>query len=360
MITGGNRPAHRLAGVRELDAHYSSRRAPYDAAGSRIAFARANGTASDLPDAVQAAYDAANEQIQFNSSTPNLTYDANGNLETQTDASGTTTYTWDARNRLVAISSPSVTASFEYDALGRRISKTVNGVKTRYLYDGQDIVQEIGGGAVGASYVRSLNIDEAFVRQTVTGNEFYHADALGSTLDLTNQAGAVQTSYLYEAFGKTTVTGTSSNPFQYTGRENDETRLYYYRARYYSPRMKRFTSEDPLVRALDLIASVQPLTRVPHPYSYVDNSPLNFTDPLGLDKMSEWVKKCEAEFQFCKEAALGAVAGCGAACALGCLTFPQAYSICFKACNLVCTAIGVIIRVTCAANRNTCMAACRS
>jgi len=34
MITESVRPAHRLAGVRRPDAHYSSRRAPYDAAGN--------------------------------------------------------------------------------------------------------------------------------------------------------------------------------------------------------------------------------------------------------------------------------------------------------------------------------------
>jgi uncharacterized protein RhaS with RHS repeats len=37
------------------------------------------------------------------------------------------------------------------------------------------------------------------------------------------------------------------NPFQYTGRDNDsETGLYYYRARYFDPRVGRFISEDPL------------------------------------------------------------------------------------------------------------------
>src|SRR5207247_7932556 len=39
--------------------------------------------------------------------------------------------------------------------------------------------------------------------------------------------------------------GTSSNPFQYTGRENDATGLFHYRARYYNPAMQRFISEDP-------------------------------------------------------------------------------------------------------------------
>jgi RHS repeat-associated protein len=243
----------------------------YDAAGSRISLTRANGTASLLPAAVQAAYDAANEQIRFNSTTPNLTYDANGNLISFTDASGTTTYTWDARNRLVGISGPALSASFQYDVLGRRISKTINGVTTQFLYDGNDIVAEIGGGAVGASYVRSLNIDEPFVRQANT-TEFYHTDALGSTLALTNTVGTAAVSYSYEAFGKTSITGTSSNPFQYTGRENDGTGLYYYRVRYYQTGLHRFVGED-VIRI-----------RLGHPnlYPYVSNNPLRFSDPFGL------------------------------------------------------------------------------
>ena len=38
----------------------------------------------------------------------------------------------------------------------------------------------------------------------------------------------------------------SDNPFQYTGRENDSTGFYYYRARYYAPELQRFVSEDPI------------------------------------------------------------------------------------------------------------------
>ena len=165
----------------------------YDAAGNRISFSR-TGPQADLPQAVTAAYDAANEQIQFNSGTPNLTYDANGNLTSQTDASGTTTYTWDARNRLTGISGPGVSASFIYDALGRRISKTINGDTAQYQYDGNDIVAEIGNGVVSATYLRSLNIDEPLIRQGST-NEYYHTDALGSVLALTDQAGTVQTTF---------------------------------------------------------------------------------------------------------------------------------------------------------------------
>ena len=265
----------------------------YDAAGNRISVTRGNGTATLLPNAVQAAYDAGNEQVQFNASTPNLTYDANGNLTSRTDVSGTTTYTWDARNRLIAISGPGVSAEFGYDGFGRRINKTINGVRTDYLYDGNDIIAEISGGAIGASYLRAFRVDEPFVRQS-DFLEYYHADALGSTLNLTDSSGTVATTYSYEAYGKTTITGTSTNPFQYTARENDGTGLYYYRARYYNPLLERFISED----HLSLPFFIQAKQKIGHGgrflslvltelslgnrYLYSENNPLNFIDPLGL------------------------------------------------------------------------------
>ena len=81
-----------------------------------------------------------------------------------------------------------------------------------------------------------LGIDEYFIRTAANGSQILLFDALGSTLGLLDTNGVLQTEYTYEPFGATTATGTASpNPFQYTGRENDATGLYNYRARYYSP-----------------------------------------------------------------------------------------------------------------------------
>ncbi len=53
--------------------------------------------------------------------------------------------------------------------------------------------------------------------------------------------------YAYSPYGETSTLGPDEgNPIQYTGRENDGTGLYYYRARYYDPVLKRFVSEDPI------------------------------------------------------------------------------------------------------------------
>jgi len=249
----------------------------YDAAGNRFSVNRANGIASLLPNAVaSAAYDTANEQTQF--AGENLTYDANGNLTSD----GVNTYQWDVRNRLIGVIG-GTTASFIYDGLGRRTSKAINGVASQFLYDRNDIVAEIGGGMVGASYLRSLRIDEPFVRQS-DDNQFYHRDALGSTLALSDLSASMLVTYSYEPFGRVSANGVSANPFVFTGRELDSGDHYYYRARYYNSQTQRFMSPDPLLcGATNLpIHSIKKKPQTLNAFAYVNNSPGNFSDPLGL------------------------------------------------------------------------------
>lgn len=70
-----------------------------------------------------------------------------------------------------------------YDALGRGITKTINGETTGFQYDGNDIVAEAGGSSIDVTYLRSLNIDEPFIRKGIS-DEYYHSNALGSNLTL--------------------------------------------------------------------------------------------------------------------------------------------------------------------------------
>ncbi len=216
-----------------------------------------------LPQSVASAtYDAANQMLTFGSQT--LTYDANGNLASD----GSKTYTWTARNQLVSMTG----AGFGYDGLGRRLHQTVGGPTTDFLYDGVNPVQELSGGTPTANLLTGLGIDEFFTRTDSAGTRSFLSDALGSTVALTDSAGAVQTEYTYEPFGKTTASGpASTNPFQFTGRENDETGLYYYRARYHAPGLHRFLSADPTGFAAG----------DPNLYAYVGNNPMRFADPYG-------------------------------------------------------------------------------
>jgi len=268
-------PASRLAGLTHAKGATVLEQLNYgsDQADNKTQVTQAEQTATALPLAVTAAYDAANQQAQFAVGT--LAYDSNGNLTND----GTNTYVWDARNRLIGITG-GTSATLSYDALDRRIGKTINGATTTYLYDGADALTE--AGATNATYLSTLNIDEPLVRQTPSGNEYYQTDDLGSTVALSDDSGSVTTRYAYGPFGSTTVTGTSTNSFQFTGRENDGTGLYYYRARYYSPTRSRFLSEDPLgFDAGD-----------PNLYAYVFNSPTNLVDPSG--EIPPVVKNCVA------------------------------------------------------------------
>ncbi|OGW55567.1 MAG: hypothetical protein A2Y81_05590 [Nitrospirae bacterium RBG_13_43_8] len=124
---------------------------------------------------------------------------------------------------------------------------------------------------------------------------FYQQDALGSVIALTDETGAVKTTYSYDPFGNVTITGEASdNPFQYTGRENDGTGLYYYRARYYSPELQRFISEDPLLNPINpkILPSLTISDMTIHKYCYVANSPLIFADPMGLAVVPWPIPKC--------------------------------------------------------------------
>ena len=114
----------------------------------------------------------------------------------------------------------------------------------------------------------------AAARRYAAGARNFLTDTLGSTIALADSAGTLQTQYGHDPFGNATVTGSSSaNPYQFTGRENDGTGLYFYRARYYSPTYQRFIGQDPIgFRGGDA-----------NLYAYVSNSPTNFRDPKGRD-----------------------------------------------------------------------------
>lgn len=213
-----------------------------------------------------ADYDAANRLTSWNGGA--LTYDNAGNLTQD----GTQTYTWNARSQLTGTSAGNTT--FTYDAFGRRSSSTISGTTRGYVYDGWNAVQEKDGtGAVFANSLFGLGLDDVFWRKPVasSGSSFL-ADALGSTIALTNGSGAATTFYTYEPYGKPTA-GDLANPFTFTGREWDSTvGLQLNRARYYSPAHGRFASEDPIGEAGGL-----------NLYQYAASGPSMMTDPLGLE-----------------------------------------------------------------------------
>ena len=234
----------------------------YDAVGNRLSTAVDSGW----------NYNSSNELT----ARPGLsyTYDNNGNMLTRSDG---TQFTWDVENRLTQVTQPGGgTVTFEYDPFGRRIQKSSAAGTTNYVYDGANVAVELdASGSVLAEYTQGPSIDEPLAMQRNGLTAFYQADGLGSITSLTDTFGAATDSYAYSSFGSTIISGGTTNPYRYTGREWDaETGLYYYRARYYDPAIGRFISEDQLGfgGGNDF-------------YSYAGNAPNDIIDPSGLCKV---------------------------------------------------------------------------
>jgi len=224
-----------------------------------------------------------------------LTYDANGNLAT----GGGWTYTHNGNNRLVGVSGPA-TASIGRDGRNRDVKRTINGVTTYLIYDGWNLVAEYNGaGVLTTQYIHGPQVDEILAKATPTSTTFPLPDALGSTIAVTDQSGALMERVYYsDAFGTptfkngsgATLAGTTTGTrFLFTGREwLSQFGLYDYRNRTYSAAFGRFIEKDPIgFRAGDL-----------NLYRYVSNNPVNLWDPYGLmnegdpGSMSWCAEKC--------------------------------------------------------------------
>jgi RHS repeat-associated protein len=166
------------------------------------------------------------------------------------------------------------TSAYTHDGDGKRASSTVGGTTTRYIYDvagGLPVLLDDGT----RKYVYGLGLAYAVTGSSI---EVYHTDGLGSVRALTDAAGAVTATSRTDEFGiPTAATGSSGQPFGYTGEQRDgETGLVYLRARMYDPATGRFMQRDPFAGRIG-----SPLSR--NRYSYVLNNPVNLVDPSGLD-----------------------------------------------------------------------------
>jgi RHS repeat-associated protein len=212
------------------------------------------------------------------------TYDARGNLVKINDpVAGVTTYGYDAANRMISAAVPVApgSATYSYDADGRLVSRTAGGAVRNYVWNdvteyGDILFETDGSGAVVSTYTMGGN---DLIQQIGNGNTnpaYYLKDGLGSVVGLTDPNGVETDRYRYEAYGQRTLfQGTTVNPYGYRSQRVDEvTGLVYLRARYYGPRIGRFTIRDKSEFRLD-----DPIDL--NRYAYAGGDPINNFDPTG-------------------------------------------------------------------------------
>jgi RHS repeat-associated protein len=212
-------------------------------------------------------------------------WDDNGNLISK---AAEATYFWDFENRLIKVQKVDGTVvEHLYDPDGNRVqTKTTSGgatTITNYLVDTSAALSHIVAETdqdnnVVAYYVRADDL-LAVMRPDGGGgfvSRFYHADGLGSIRRLTDDAGNITDGYTYSAFGELLAhTGSDPQPYTFAGEPYDPNIGFYYnRARWLDPRVGRFASPDSFAGSIFEPGSL-------HKYLYVENDPVNTTDPTG-------------------------------------------------------------------------------
>ena len=237
-----------------------------------------------------------------------VTYDADGNMATKTTGTETFEYTYDFENRLVQIASDlqGVIALYGYDPFGRRISKTVGDETTYFGYADEGLVAEYNDeGEILKSYGyvpgAKGSIDPVFVK-IGTAYYFYHNDTVKKPVKITDMAGAVVWSAVYDEYGRASVDDDSTivSNFRLPGQYFDEeSGLHYNYARYYDPDTGRYLETDPIGMGnrpdagehLTGKSCSNSFSDVDiNYYLYADANPINKIDPFGTFSFSGGVK----------------------------------------------------------------------
>ena len=227
--------------------------------------------------------------------TVNFTYDADGNLSSETAADGSgKSYFFDGRDQLIAVEMKSAggalvhRSEFSYDGLGRLMKSvefTRSGTawlkqsETNRVFDGLDTVQERGeSNQVLAQLTRDGNIGGVLSRKVGANTAFFSYDGNGNvTLLRDAQANSVGR-YRYDGFGNALeVTGSVAleNVHRFSTKElHAPSGLYYYGFRFYSPALGRWINRDPIGEAGGV-----------NLYQMVGNNLINFVDAYGLARV---------------------------------------------------------------------------
>jgi RHS repeat-associated protein len=227
-------------------------------------------------------------------------YDAAGNMVSD----GLNNYVFDANNKLTSSSAiPGLGGSpvtFAYDSAGKLVNK--NG--TYYIYAGGRVIAEYAlGAAANAPSAEYINLGHRQVATIVSGvTTFNFGDHLSTRVTADSSGNPVNT-YGHFPYGQTIYQTGPARDFLFTSYRRDaNTGLDNAEARFYSPRLSRFMSRDPLLGD--------------NGYDYVDDDPINKIDPTGNDGECTTNPFDSRPLPLCGPDQLGGGSGTSASCGI--------------------------------------------
>ncbi len=226
-------------------------------------------------------------------------YDDNGNRL----GKGNTTYSWNARDWLVAVTGEETASVYAYDSARQRIRQTVSEGEVitttlypdryaevrgdqfvRYILDNQQRIAQIRTIFDSTNLLRGFSDSVTMnftITQLVVSDAIWHlTDHIGSTNFLIDKRGQLVSEATYNPYGTTRYELDGRKMYyQFTGKELDESGLYYYDSRYYDALMGRFINPDPLYMENPDYGAKNPcLLNI---YTYANNNPIRFLDTNG-------------------------------------------------------------------------------
>ena len=179
----------------------------------------------------------------------------------------------------------SILSRFQYDCDGRRTKKIGEDGIRQYVYDQTSLLLEYDeAGLQKAKYDYGSDRLISLTRAD-EGRRFFTFDGLRSVTNLTDDTGSPVASYHLDAWGNFRFPSellASKNRFAFTGYLWDqETSLFFAKARFYDPEVGRFTSQDSFLGQVDDPPSL-------HRYFYANANPGRFIDPTGHSARDAW------------------------------------------------------------------------